>query len=303
MTTSSSENAIRSRLRHFQRLRAVRSAKSTLRAARQIGPLVWRLATSRHRALPDLMIVGAQKAGTTQLFASMARHPACFAALKKEVQYFSKQANRSVSWYRSHFALQRTVQRAGGVTFEATPSYLPSPAALKQMHATVPGAKVVVLLRDPVSRAFSHYQHYKTRQLETRSFAQAVDEILRDRPIDFAERWLAEPNADPLYDYVARGYYALQLQALWRLYDSQNTLVMDSSELFADTDAATQRVFDFVGLRRFPVPPKKVYNIGHYREKIGPEVAVRLREHYEAHDQELAKLLGQPLSWMKRSAA
>lgn len=293
---------LRSRIRAFSRLPVVRKTKNNLRTLRQLGPRAWRTATSSQRALPNLVIVGAQKAGTTQLYASMVQHPACFGGITKEVQYFSKQPHRSLAWYRSHFVLQRKLQAVRGICIEASPSYFPSPDALQRMHRVMPDARVVVLLRDPVARAFSHYQHYKTRQVEARPFAVAVDEILRERPAVVAGDWFRHACPELLYDYVARGYYALQLEELWRLYRPEQTLVLDSADLFDDTDQVTQQVFEFAGLRRYPVPPKKVYNRGHYRERIDPVVAERLREHYRPHDERLMRLLGRPLRWMREDA-
>ncbi len=98
--------------------------------------------------------------------------------------------------------------------------------------------------------------------------------------------------------YVARGYYALQLELLYKLYRRNRVLVLDSANLFADTAAVCNRVFDYMGLEDFDVEPGKVYNRGFYKEKIDLSVAARLREHYRPYDEMLAELLTQPCGWM-----
>jgi hypothetical protein len=256
------------------------------------------MATQRLRHLPTVIIVGAQKAGTTHLYAYLIKHPRVMQGVKKEVDYFSKQPERSVQWYRSRFPLALRVWRRRSQVLEASPSYLAMPSALRQMKNVVPSARIVVLLRDPVSRAFSHYQHRKTRHLETRSFADAIDDELRNNTIPPRLGWALDPAAAPMLDYVSRGYYALQLELLVKLYARNRVLVIDSTSLFADTNAVCDRVFNYLGLESFEIETTKVFNRGYYKEKIDPQVAARLREHYRPYDEMLCEVLGRPCSWM-----
>ena len=258
----------------------------------------FRLATQRVRHLPTTVIIGAQKAGTTQLYAYMVKHPRCYGAAEKEVDYFSKHSKRPVAWYRSRFPWRARVLRRQGHVVEASPSYLPTPNALRKMQTVLPNARVIVILRDPVSRAFSHYQHKKTRHLESRNFAEAVEEEIRTNA--FPAQWgvALREGARPMLGYVARGYYALQLELLGKMYRRNRVLVLDSASLFADTAATCNRVFDYMGLEDFDVQPSKVYNRGFYQETIDPRVAERLREHYRPYDAMLEELLGQSFGWM-----
>jgi hypothetical protein len=97
---------------------------------------------------------------------------------------------------------------------------------------------------------------------------------------------------------VARGYYALQLELLGKVYRRNRVLVLDSEKLFADTAATCNRVFDYMGLEDFDVEPSKVFNRGYYQEKMDPRIADRLREHYRPYDEMLTELLEQSFGWM-----
>jgi len=300
---SEDDNSLRMFVRQIKRHPAFRAGKIPFDVLKDAVPSAWRLATHRVRHLPTTVIVGAQKAGTTQLYAYMVKHPRVFGAAEKEVDYFSKHPKRSVAWYRSRFPWRRRVWRRQAQVLEASPSYLPTPSAIRKMDAVLPNARVIVLLRDPVSRAFSHYQHKKTRHVEARSFEEVVDAEIRDNP--FPAKWgvaLAE-NAQPMLGYLARGYYALQLELLLKVYRRNRVLILDSASLFADTGAVCNRVFSFLGLEDFDVEPSKVYNRGYYQEKIDPRVAERLRAHYAPYDALLEELLGKPMGWMGRAAA
>lgn len=296
------DRSLRMLWREVKRHPAYRVLKSPGDFLIGLAPRAWRLATQTFRQLPTTVIVGAQKAGTTQLYAYLVKHPRCFEAANKEVSYFSKHAQRSVAWYRSRFPLSYQVNRKRGHVMEASPSYLPTPSALRQMQQVLPKARIVALLRDPVSRAFSHYQHRKTRHLESRSFVECVEEELRANEFPPELGVCLDPNAAPMLGYVARGYYALQLELLLKLYPRVRVLIMDSSSLFKDTAAACNRVFDYMGLENFDVEPTKIFNRGDYREVIDPAVAERLREHYRPYDALLCDLLGQEFGWMGQVA-
>lgn len=301
--TAEDEHSLRMYLRRVKRHPAFRAWKKPRDVVKNFLPNTWRLATQRLRHLPTAVIVGAQKAGTTQLYAYLVTHPRCFEAAKKEVDYFSKHPERSVAWYRSRFPLSFRVARNEGQVMEASPSYLPTPSALRQMKQVLPKARVIVLLRDPVSRAFSHYQHRKTRHLESRSFAECVAQEIRANEFPAELGVALRPNAAPMLSYVARGYYALQLELLLKLFPRNKVLMMDSASLFQDTSAACERVFSYLGLDSFDVQPTKVYNRGYYQEKIDPCVADELRQHYRPYDKLLADLIERPLSWMAQAKA
>ena len=292
------EDTLRVWLRRVKWHPAYRALKKPKGLVTGLLPNTWRMATQPFRHLPTTVIVGAQKAGTTQLYAYLVTHPRCFEASKKEVDYFSKHSERSVRWYRSRFPLAFRVNWRQGHVMEASPSYLPTPSALRQMKQVLPKTRVIVLLRDPVSRAFSHYQHRKTRHLESRSFAECIREELQANEFPAKFGVALKPNAAPMLGYVARGYYALQLELLIKLFPRVKVLMLDSASLFKDTSATCERVFNFMGLESFDVQPTKVYNKGYYQEKIDPQSAELLREHYRPYDELLTELTGETYSWM-----
>ena len=109
------DDRLRYYARKLQRHPAYRAVQVALRSARQFVPQAFRLATSRYRKLPSAVIVGSQKAGTTQLYSYLLEHPRCFGGVAKELHYFSRYADRPLRWYQSQFPLARTVERVGFV--------------------------------------------------------------------------------------------------------------------------------------------------------------------------------------------
>ncbi|HUE72498.1 MAG TPA: sulfotransferase domain-containing protein [Pirellulaceae bacterium] len=297
--SDSSHHDLRYFTRRLKRHPLLRTALVWTQSAIGYLPSLARLATQELRQLPSLVIVGAQKAGTTQLYTHLLKHPRLFGACQKELEYFSKHHRRPLAWYRSQFPLAWRVSAVGGHSVDASPSYLCVPAALHRLHTALPQARVIAILRDPVSRAFSGYQHSKTRHRDKRTFADAVEAELWESVYRPRLGAALAADAPTMRRYVARGYYALQLELLLHLYPREQTLILDSADLFRDTNAACQWVFQFLGVESCNVQPEKIYNRGYYEEKIDPLVAERLREHYRPYDELLAHLLGRRFSWMK----
>jgi hypothetical protein len=251
------------------------------------------------------LIIGAQKSGTTSLFAYLDDHPAVAAAMTKEVHYFDLNSYRDERWYRAHFptALQvARLERRLGVrpaVIEASPYYLAHPCAPYRAHDLVPEAKLIVLLRDPVARAISHYHQAVASGSETLPLRAAVamePERLRGQ----VDRIVRDPTYDSFdhrkRSYLERGRYADQLSTWLGLFQREQLLVLDSSLLFRDPAAAVRRVCEFLGI---PPPVSTAYEALNSRPYAppDPEVDRLLREHFAESNQRLRELTGQDFEW------
>ncbi len=284
-----------------------RSRTSPLQLSQRVGKMPynllassWRLATSVVRHLPTTVILGTDEAATELLFHKMLKHPRCYGAAEAGLEYFSRPAKRPMAWYRAQFPWRRRVWRRQGHVLEASTSYLSSPAALRKMHSVLPNARTVVLLSDPVERAFADYQRAKARGVESRRFAEVVEQEIRAN--EFAAGWgvgLRE-GAKPMSGCVSRGYYALQLEVLNKTYRRNRILVLEAASLFADAVATCNRVFDYMGLDDCDVEACDAAESGS-RQIADPRVVSMLREHYRPYDELLAEFLEKPCSWMQPS--
>lgn len=268
-----------------------------------------RLSTAGGRALPDFLILGAQKAGTTSLYRYLSDHPGVRPAARKEVHFFDVNYDRGERWYRSMFPLRRTLTRESGegrglITGEASPYYLFHPLAPQRAAATVPAARLIVLLRDPVERAWSHYRHEVAAGRETLSFADALDtEPARLAGTDAAVR--AGAPADALarhrnFSYIARGRYAEQIRAWSEHYPREAFLFLDAEILFTEPERAWASVASFLGLDALPLPQFDVHNAG-AAQPMDPTIRSRLAAEFRAPDHDLETLIGMSLSWTSRA--
>jgi hypothetical protein len=292
------EQSLQQFARRLKQHSAFKVAKPALDVVKNSLPLAMRMATHRFRHLPTVVIVGVKRAGTRRLYSNLLKHPRCFPAVEKEIDYFSEHPERSIAWYRSRFPLRRRVLRRGGQVLEVSPSYLPNPSALRRMKEVLPRTRIIVLLRDPVLRAFAHYEHQRTRFVESRGFEEAVAQELRNDAFPAQPGVALAADAKSMLGYVSRGYYALQLELLLKVYTRNRVLVIDSASLADDMSAVCERVFDFMGLDSFDVEAGKTSKRDVYQQKIDLRLADRLREHYRPYDEMLEEMLGRSFSWM-----
>ena len=103
--------------------------------------------------LPNFIIAGTPKAGTTSLYHYLSKHPDIFLPFRKEILYFDSSYHKGLPWYERHFRGYNGQKAVGDIT----PSYLHNPCVPKRIAQTLPGVKLVCILRDPVERAYSHY--------------------------------------------------------------------------------------------------------------------------------------------------
>jgi Sulfotransferase domain len=253
--------------------------------------------TARARPLPDFLILGAQKAGTTSLYAYLRRHPGITGPSWKEVSYFDRHYARGEGWYRGNFP--NLARARGKLVGEASPSYVLHPLAPERVNALVPEARLVVLVRNPVDRALSHYTHEVALGREPLSFEDALD-AEEERLRGEEERLIADPRyfsrAWWSYTYKARGRYAEQLERWLAVFPREQLLVVPSEDLGGDPEPTYARVVDFLG-----APPHRLESYPRIFERryepMRPETRERLAAEFEEPNWRLYELLGRDLGW------
>ncbi len=219
-----------------------------------------------HRPRLSFMIVGAQKAGTSALAQFLDAHPQIGMSSLKEVHLFDA-PEYSGEWapadiderYRPHFAQSRFTGLPGDTVLgEATPIYLfmsDVPAELRRYN---PDLRVIVLLRDPVERAISHYYMEKGRGGERRSLWQAL--LLEPFRLRRSRDPRHPESAQRVHSYRARGLYSRQLRNLYRVFPRERVLVVRAEDLLRDHDAVLRQVFAFLRVStEVRVPPAVVF--------------------------------------------
>ncbi len=273
------------------------------------APGAFRLATASLRVLPDFLVIGTQKGGTSSLYQYLIQHPDVAPALKKEVHFFSWEYGRGEPWYRAHFPLRahrrvrEAVTRRRVLTGEATPYYLFHPHAAERVGALLPAARLIVLLRNPVDRAVSSYLHQVRLGREPLSLREALA-AEEGRLAGEVERLAREPlynsPAHRHHSYLSRGLYADQLAAWFTVFPREQFLILRSEDFFADTPAVFAQTLEFLGLPPWRPDTFERFNVARrHAPEAGKDAVARqyLAEYYAPHNRRLEQLLGRDLGW------
>ena len=275
------------------------------RAGNRLGRLLsrqYRLWTAERRCLPDFIIIGTQKGGTTSLFHYLAQHPQLEASWRKEVHFFDGGLNprrdnhaRGERWYRANFPLAANMT-ADEQAFEASPLYLFHPLAPARMAALLPEVRLIALLRNPVERALSHYFHEVRKGREPLAVMEALQsEEARLAPV--LETGDYKHTAFMHFSYKLRGHYAEQIRRYHQYFPRENLLVLSSEAFFSEPQATLARIFDFIGVDAANVPNLVARNVGSNRTLVAAPVYDYLQSYFQPLNQDLYELLGTDFGW------
>lgn len=266
---------------------------------------IYRQITAENRRWLEFIIAGAQKAGTTSLYRYLEEHPNVVTPITKELAFFDRNFDRGTRWYRLHFPLSSTDNSSHGlrkrtISGESTAYYIFHPLAPQRIAETLPRVKIIILLRNPVDRAFSHYQHKLRRGQETLSFDEAID-AEAERLAGEEERICDIPGyrsqAHCLFSYLARGKYLEQI-CRWKNYFSPDQLlILESGMFFKRTAEVYQQVLDFLSLPQWQPSQFGQHFAGGYRAKLNGATRRKLIDLFAPHNEQLYKYLGTRFDW------
>ncbi len=254
-----------------------------------------RLRMGQTRALPDAVILGAQKCGTSSLHNYLTQHPDVIAPLRKEVHYFDLNYGRGEDWYRAHFG--RLDQP--GLNLDSSPYYLFHPVVPERLHELLPDARLIVLLRDPVRRAYSHYWHERDKGREPLSFEEAIaaePARIEQADAELASGALERSREHQLHSYLARGRYAEQLERWFALFPREQFLVLRFEDLVREPLVVLNQALAYLGLPAVDSADLEARNTRKY-PPMSEETAERLRNYFATHNRRLETLLGHAMGW------
>ena len=238
------------------------------------------------RPLASFLIIGVQKGGTTALHHYLSQDPAIALATVKETHFFDDERQ---DWARPDYDAYHALfpDPAGRPCGEATPIYSYWPGCLMRIAAYNPAMRLVLLLRDPVERAWSHWRMEFARGAETQPFAWCVRE---------GRKRLHEPGANGshrVYSYVERGFYADQLERIHQLFPRDQLLVLRSDDLKLRPGPTLSQVRAFIGAPPGAEPTARLVHVGRrFEGGLTQSDIDHLRAIYAEDDRRLAALAG-----------
>ena len=255
------------------------------------------------RSLPDFIIIGAVRSGTTSLYYDICQHQSVLTAAYDELGFFDSNYHLGLNWYRSLFptlfskwAVKQKTQFA--ITGEDTPFYIWNPLVAKRILKILPNIKLIILFRNPVDRAYSNYYLSVREGSENLSFEDAIQVELKN---------LDKINDDIKQDvnkyatarsYIAKGFYADQLKIWLELFTSEQLIIVSTEDLESNPQKTLDNIYDFLKIpKNHTLIPEK-QKIASY-PKIKDETRKFLIDLYKKSNAELFTMIGQKFDWDK----
>ncbi len=255
------------------------------------------------RMRPSLIIIGAQKGGTSSLYQMLRQHPKVLAPEVKELHFFDRDGEyaKGLDHYWQQFP-RRPIREGGMITFEASPSYLfLASTTAPRIAQALPGVQCLAMLRDPVKRAYSAwnmYRDFKDRPgydhlHDERTFAQAVEEELAGKEIPWYKR------------YLARGHYSSQLETFFEHIPKERVMVHSFLEMKHAAHELLGKICARVGLQNMPAGAmvfSAKANARSYPHPMDPVLEEELYAYYAPEIGRLEKVLGKKMDLIERRA-
>src|SRR5947209_2572930 len=293
----------------------IETAKSYARASLNFSTYVYRRGTQKLRVLPDFLIIGGQRCGTSSLYYYLTGLPGIAPAFTKEPHFFDECFSKGRGWYQAQFPSSlrkmyvQNIRKQHFLTGEGTPYYILHPHTPKRVFETVPGVKLIALLRNPVVRAYSQYWIEVKAGFETWSFEDAVKKE-QERLAGEYERMLEDEHHYSHnfrhFSYLRRGIYIEQLENWMRYFPREQLLILKSEDLYQDPAAVLKRVLEFLGVpaqnlnkeyKNYRRPSKKGYRKKVSPPQMDPEIRSYLLEYFGPHNARLYGYLGIDFGW------
>lgn len=259
--------------------------------------------------LPDYLIIGAAKSGTSSLYEHLIQHHDVEPAVGKEINFFDMNYNKGANWYRTYFPLSfqkiltKKIYKNDFSTGEATPRYFDHPHAPKRIKKLIPLVKIIVLLRNPIDRAYSHWNMMVSHNRENLSFEDAIKKE-NERIDGLYERM----NKDETfysreyywYAYLDRGIYVKKLKHWMKFIPKNQFLILQSENFFQHPSETYNRVLQFLNLSAKELVDYKQFRKGSYKkQKMDMNTRAKLVEFFKKHNEELYKILDEKFDWDK----
>ncbi|MDH3294871.1 MAG: sulfotransferase domain-containing protein [Acidimicrobiia bacterium] len=265
------------------------------------------VASWESRVLPDVVLAGVQRSGTTALFEALYRLPMVERPRRgKGSHYFSYNYHRGWEWFQSQFPTRQwadVVEARQGqpmFCFDACPYYLFHPFAVERMAHALPDIKVMVMLRDPVRRAESHFHHSVSHGHETLSFDEALaveGDRLAGEDDRMQQDWTYWSHSHEHHSYVSKGRYVEQLERLYRHYAHDQVMVIQSEAFYHNPNHVLAEVTEWLGLPPVELARSDDRNSHRYTQ-MDPAMRQRLVEVYREPNERLYQLIGRRYDWL-----
>jgi len=260
--------------------------------------------TSSLRVLPNFIIIGSMKSGTTSLYYDICEHPSVLKAAYDEIGFFDSNYHLGLNWYRSMFPTKKQMKNIElkegiSITGEDTPFYFWNPLVVKRIKDMLPNIKLICILRNPIDRAYSEYQDLAMINNNFPSFEEMIDDEIE--VIGYDEIEITEDNFgifNQKKSYLIKGIYVDQLKIWNNLFSKEQIITVSTEDLKLDIKITLKSIFEFLNLSDYEIKKTQSQKQKKY-VPMNPKTRKKLIEFYKPHNKRLFKFIEKRFEWDK----
>ena len=254
--------------------------------------------TSPFRTIPNFIVIGVKRCGTTTLYEQLSEHPCIEKSSHDNLGFFNNNFELGINWYKSHFVTnlrKREIERKYGqfATYDVTSSYIQKKKTAENIFKTLPNVKLIIILRNPTDRAYSEYNQNIIDENESREFIdlikQEIKEIQNMENIEF--------SSDKI-NLVKKGMYEKQISPWLEIFDRKQILIITTEEFGEKTTETYDKIFRFLELPEYKIKNKERHRKGAYKE-MNVKTRKILDDFYEPYNKELFQKIEETFQWKK----
>ena len=260
--------------------------------------------TGSIRVLPDFLVIGAKRCGTTSLFYHLPEHPCISKSPHDNMGFFNDNFHLGVNWYKSFFPTIFTRNKIKSefgnfLAFDVTTTYMEEESTANNVYQIKPNMKIIVILRNPVDRAYSQYHLNLREKAEKRSFEDAMEENMNELNKESHERYEIKPKFSvEENNYLKKGLYAQQLRHWLNIFPMESMLILSTEEFESNQQVIYNKIFEFLNISQFEVKNTEKMEKGSYPQ-MKSETRSLLLDYFRSHNNELFKLINKKFDWEK----
>ena len=252
--------------------------------------------TASNRVLPNFIIIGTVRSGTTSLYYNICEHPSVLPAAYDEIGFFDSNFHLGINWYRSMFPTEKKMEEIKkdtgfAITGEDTPFYFWKKEAVERISHIIPNSKLIVIFRNPVDRAYSNYNLAVRTGNEELSFENAIEE-----EIEFIRNHTFRESVDRRRSYLAKGIYAEQLEIWKNIFPENQIHIICMEDMEKDPQNELLKIFQFLKIPKYKIKNPQKQKMVKY-VKMDANTRRKLLDYYKPYTEKLFNIIQKKFEW------
>jgi len=252
--------------------------------------------TASSRVLPDFIIIGTVRSGSTSLYYNICEHPSVLPAAYDEIGFFDSNYHLGINWYRSMFPKQKEIDELKkdtgfAITGEDTPFYFWKKETAERISDIMPNSKLIVIFRNPIDRAYSNYNLGIRKKTEKLSFEDAINEEM-----NFLEKHSFRESADRRRSYLSKGFYENQIKIWFDIFPREQIHILSTEDMQKDPEKTLLKIFKFLKIPSYSLKNPQKQKSAEYK-KMDDKTREKLLNFYKPYNEKFFQTIQERFDW------